>query len=229
MSQNLPIAVQDLALRLGANSQANCTRVWLLQKGRIRPLGSKHWMAFKAEQSISTTECHFSWRARAGPFGCISVCDALSEAGPQLDVVALGFLPLVRAQRTVALQRGELMRYLAELAWAPDAILGNPKLRWRVESSNRLAVCAGVGENACEVILGLDSQGRIASAYAPDRPRSAVPPCLPTPWSGRFSDYRCRDGRWIPTAGEVAWEIDGMQVVYWQGQVESWEARSSGQ
>ena len=51
-----------------------------------------------------------------------------------MDVLALGFIPLVRAQHTTALQRGELMRYLAELAWAPDAILHNPHLRWREEA-----------------------------------------------------------------------------------------------
>ena len=115
------------------------------------------------------------------------------------------------------------MRYLAELAWAPDAILANPKLRWRAESTDRLAVSAGEGDTLCEVMLGLDGQGRIASASAPDRPRSAVPPCLPTPWRGRFSDYRRQDGRWIPFAGEVAWEIQGKEIIYWQGQLESWE------
>ena len=227
MTNNLPLAVQNLALRLGANSLANSACVRLQQRGRIRPLGSKRWMNFTAKQSISTRQCQFDWRARAGPFGCISVCDALTEAGAQLEVVALGFLPLVRAERTVALQRGELMRYLAELAWAPDAILGNLELRWREESSDKLAVSAGQGENLCEVMLGLDNQGRIASAFAPDRPRSAVPPCLPTPWSGRFWDYRRQDDRWIPFAGEVAWQIDGEQVVYWQGQLDSWQAGSS--
>ena len=30
-------------------------------------------------------------------------------------------------------------------------------------------------------------------------------------------------GFWIPFAGEVAWEIDGRQEVYWQGRVETWE------
>lgn len=180
-------------------------------------------MAFTAKQSISTTRCEFDWRARAGPFGILSVRDALSETGGKLDVVALGFIPLMHAQPTVALQRGELMRYLAELAWAPDAILQNTNLRWQEQGPSLLAVSAGSGETASEVLLTLDSQGRIASAFAPDRPRSAVPPCLPTPWTGRFTDYRLQDGRWIPFAGEVAWEISGKQVVYWQGQLENWK------
>ena len=220
---SLPPAVKDLALRLGADPDQSQPHVWLHQTGRIRPLGSKRWMAFTATQSISTLQCRFDWRARAGPFGFISVCDAVGESGGQLDVLALGFIPLVRTPHTTALERGELMRYLAELAWAPDAILHNRQLRWREEGADRLAVGAGSGETAVEVILSLDDQGRIAGVFAPDRPRSAVPPYLPTPWSGRFSDYRHVNGRWIPFAGEVSWEIEGKQICYYQGRIEKWE------
>jgi len=50
--------------------------------------------------------------------------------------MALGVIPVARAERSSALMRGELMRYLAELAWAPDAFLFNTTLfnttlRWR--------------------------------------------------------------------------------------------------
>ena len=43
----------------------------------------------------------------------------------RFDIVALGFIPIARAKHTPALVRGELMRYLAEIPWAPDAILCN--------------------------------------------------------------------------------------------------------
>jgi len=115
------------------------------------------------------------------------------------------------------------MRYLAELPWAPDAILLNTDLRWRKDGPDTLAVSAGSGETASEVVLSLDSDGRIAGGFAPDRPRSAVAPILPTPWRGRFSDYRRHNDRWLPFAGEVAWEIDGKEIVYWQGRIDRWE------
>jgi hypothetical protein len=118
------------------------------------------------------------------------------------------------------------MRYLAELAWAPDAILLNAALRWREEGLDMLAVSAGSVETASEVLLSLDNEGRIAGGFAPDRPRSATAPFLPTPWRGRFSDYRHHNGMWLPFAGEVAWVIDGKENVYWQGRIEYWEADS---
>ena len=131
-------------------------------------------------------------------------------------------IPIVRAARTPELVRGEMMRYLAELAWTPAAILLNTNLRWRVDGPDTLAVSAGLGEAAPQVSLSLDGDGRIAGAYALDRPRSVAATSVPTPWRGRFSDYRIHEGRWIPSAGEVAWEIDGKPVVYWQGTIETW-------
>ena len=136
--------------------------------------------------------------------------------------MALGCIPIARTERSSALMRGELMRYLAELAWAPHALLLNTALRWRVNAPDALAVSAGAGETASEVVLNLDSEGRIAGAFALDRPRSATEPILPTPWRGRFSDYRLHNGIWIPFAGEVSWEIKGREEIYWQGRIETW-------
>lgn len=192
----------------------NITTVKLKQTGRLKQrVGAASWTSFTTTQTISTRECAFDWRARAGPFGMVSARDALKGVEGRFDVMVLGVIPIARAEHSFALMRGELMRYLAELAWAPDAILLNTALRWREDGPDRLAVSAGDGETAAEVILSLDSEGRIAGGFAPDRPRSAAAPILPTPWRGRFADYRHHDTMWLPFAGEVAWEIDGKEEV----------------
>jgi hypothetical protein len=220
---DLPAAVYDLAMRLGVKPQSNQCGVRLRQTGRMkRNLDVETWMAFTATQTISARVCEFDWRAKAGPFGLISGRDALAGGEGRFDIMALGFIPIARAKRTLALVRGELMRYLAEIAWAPDAILFNSLLRWREDGSDTLCVSAGAGETTSEVILSLDSEGRIAAGFAPDRPRSATAPLLPTPWRGRFSDYRLHNDTWLPFAGEVAWEIDGKEALYWQCQIDHW-------
>jgi hypothetical protein len=220
-------AVYDLALRLGTDPSRKSPAVRLGQTGRMRQVGASRWMAFRAEQTIANFHCAFDWRARTGPAGLVSVRDALTEDGGRLDVRALGFIPIARARGSPALTRGELMRYLAELAWAPDAILLNAELRWREDGPDKLVVGAGFGETAAEVVLSLDSQGRISSGYAPDRPRAVKAPFLPTPWRGRFSDYRRHNNIWLPFAGEIAWVIDGEENVCWQGRIEHWEAQNS--
>lgn len=114
--KRLPAAVYDLALRLGASPEMRRTTVKLTQTGRMKQrLEATSWMSFTATQTISTSECAFDWRARFGPFGMISVRDALKGGQGRLDVTALGVIPVARTERSSALMRGELMRYLAEL------------------------------------------------------------------------------------------------------------------
>jgi len=219
----LPAAVYDLAQRLCVKPDQRQVGVKLTQTGRMRQnLKSASWMLFTATQTLSTRDCAFDWRARFGPFGLISVRDALERGRGRLDVKAIGIVPIASAPRTPELMRGELMRYLAELPWAPAAILLNSELRWRVAGPDALAVSAGAGETLTEVVLSLDNDGRIVGAFAPDRPRSVGKAYLPTPWRGQFTDYRLHEGRWIPFAGEVAWEIDGKPEVYWQGTIKTW-------
>jgi hypothetical protein len=225
---NLPAAVYDLAIRLGVKPQDNPSGVNLTQTGRMkRDLGSESWMAFTATQTIRTRTCEFDWRAKAGPFGVISGRDSLTGGEGRFEILALGLIPIALAPRTAALVRGELMRHLAEIAWAPHAILCNPGLRWRMDGPETLSVGAGTGETACEVRLSLDGEGRIAGAYAADRPRSAAEPTLPTPWRGRFADYRRFGDIWLPVAGEVAWEIDGKERLYWQCRIAAWKLSAS--
>ena len=213
-------AVRDLALRLGADRDVRNAMIRLKQSGRMQQPGGA-WRSFRASQSIDTARCAFDWRARTGPGGLLSVRDALTADGARLEVRLLGFR-VDGAGGSAALWRGELMRYLAELAWAPDAILHNHALRWRTDGPDRFIVGAGQGDTETEIMLDLGSDGRIAGAFAPDRPRSPKPPFLPTPWQGRFTDY-CRHGtRWLPFAAEVGWVIDGVEAIYWQGRLDKW-------
>lgn len=73
-----------------------------------------------------------------------------------------------------------------------------------------------------EVQLGLDSDGQIASVYAPDRPRKEGAIFVERPWRGRFFDYRWRGGRCLPFAGEVGWDVGAESFVAWRGELTDW-------
>ena len=221
-----PSAVYDLAIRLGANPGLNRSTVRLSQTGQMKDIGATKWKPFSATQTIATRTCDFDWRARFGPLGMISVRDEFLKGAGHFTVKAFGIVPITTAPNSPQLSRAELMRYLAELAWAPDAILFNTGLRWREVGHDTLAVSAGIGETAAEVVLTLDGEGRIAGAFAPDRARAVKPPYLPTPWRGRFSDYRRHQDMWLPFAAEVGWEIDGKLHLYYQGQLDDWQSAS---
>ncbi len=174
---------------------------------------------------MSVIHCAFEWRARTGPLSIIFVRDILEKGEGKLSIKALGLIPIARIEPSPALTRGQLIRYLAELPLAPDAILCNDWLAWRSMRAGTLNVSSGTGDRAAEVTFTLDGDGRVIEVFADDRPRAVGKDFVPTPWRGRFSDYRLHEGRWLPFAAEVEWEIDGKPDVVWQGRMESWGIR----
>ncbi len=179
-------------------------------------------MRFRARQRISLERPEFAWLARTGPFGCVHVLDSMADGRGRLEVRAIGLLKLAGAGGRGPAAKGELMRYLAELAWAPDAIPRNPTLGWTVVDDRTLRVAAGAGEARGEVTLSLDENGRIGGVSAPDRPRREGAGFVERPWRGRFMEYRRHAGRWLPFAAEVAWVLDGEAFIAWRGALLDW-------
>ena len=103
---------------------------------KLRPDAA--WTKVPAHQTIGIGAPAFAWDAWAGiaPLIGIRVIDAYVGGAGRLKVRLFGSIPLATAtgpQVTYA----ELFRYLAELPWAPHAILGNPSLRWREIDATR--------------------------------------------------------------------------------------------
>ena len=180
-------------------------------------------MRFRATQMIDLRRPRFEWHAVIGPLGLISVIDAFRDDQPKQEVRLFRRLRIAGMSGGAAAAKGEIMRYLAELAWAPDAILHNHLLEWSVGGGHTLRVNAGHGPARAAVEFRLDRDGRIGSVFAPDRPRKEASGFVERPWHGRFSDYRLHEGRWLPFAGEVGWVLAGQEFVVWRGEMTSWQ------
>jgi hypothetical protein len=67
-----------------------------------------------------------------GPASCLTVVDRLSREDARSELRLFGLIPLSRnPSDAAALQKGQIMRYLAEIPWAPGAILRNRTLEWK--------------------------------------------------------------------------------------------------
>jgi hypothetical protein len=219
---DLPDEVRALAVRLGAKDRTAASSVKLTQRGVMRDRPGSRWMRFRARQTINLRLPNFEWQAFLPPFGLISVMDSLVDGDARLDVTVFRCLRIDGLRDRTAAAKGEIIRYLAELACAPDAILHNQSIRWSVTDGQTLRASAGHGAAQGEVDLRLNDAGRIGSVFATDRPRKEGSRLVERPWHGRFSDYRQHKGRWLPFAGEVGWTVAGQEFVVWRGEMLTW-------
>lgn len=221
---DLPFEVAELAARQGGGSSALAVIARFKQTGVMWSAPGAKKMRFSACQIVSAVEPGFVWRARFAPAGFVLVADYFVEGKGGLEVRIGGAFSAVAPIEGDAAAKGELMRYLAELPWHPDAILANRALEWHVVKPSTIKVAAGQGAARAEVTLHLDPSGLVTCAEASGRPQITSGVTVERPWRGRFWDYRHISGRVLPTQAEVAWVIDGKEFVYWRGKIETWQA-----
>ena len=117
--------------------------VWLSQCGEMRTNLGDAWRPFTAKQVIGIHQPGFAWLARVQVTSLLSarILDCYVDGEGLLEARLFGSLRLARAAGPQA-DKGELMRYLAELAWAPHAMLHNPQLSWREIDATTVEVSA---------------------------------------------------------------------------------------
>jgi hypothetical protein len=182
---SLPALVRDYverALRDGVGS-GQTARVEQAGEMVLKPGGGPH--RFTATEEFSVDRVAFAWRARFPILGPLSlqVVDSYDAGEGLLEVRALG-LPLQR-KRAPELAEGEAYRYLAEIPWAPQAIVANPELEWRQLETRSVEVATRVRGRRLAVRLRFNDAGEIAQTFA-ERPR-AESGNRAVPWGRRVS------------------------------------------
>ena len=173
--------------------------------------------AFTATEEFAVDRVLFAWRARFPMLGPLSmlVIDSYDGTEGRLEVRLLG-LPLQR-KGGPELAHGEALRYLAEIAWVPHAILANHQLTWRAVDVQTVEVATSVQDERIAVRLLFNEAGDIAQTIA-ERPRLEAGNATTT-WIGEYADYQQFNGARLPTRGEVRWELPDGPFVYWRGMI----------
>ncbi len=199
--------------------------VRLRQSGEMRTAPNAPWRPFTAEQVIDVHHPGFAWLARmqAVPLLSAHVLDCYVDGEGLLEVRLCGSWPLARLAGPEA-SKGELMRYLAELIWAPHTMLHNPELSWREIDATTVEVSAKSAHGPARVRLVFDN-GDITRMEADDRPRAIGRRVVPTRWRGSCSGYREIGGCRIPTEAVVSWLLDGEPFEYWRGTITAFEVK----
>lgn len=180
----------------------------------------ERWLEFTSNQRVVLARPGFDWDARIRMLPGLSfrVHDAYVGGEGILNARLLG-LPLVNLRGTTELARGELMRFLAEAAWYPTALLPSQGVSWTPVDGRHARATFVDGGTRVSLTFGFAANGLIETVRAEDRGRTVAGKTVPTPWEGRWTQYAERGGMQVPLEGEVAWLLPGSRKPYWRGRV----------
>lgn len=180
-----------------------------------------NWRQFTSSQIAFTRPIGFDWDGRIAiaPGLSVFVHDAYLAGGGVLHAELQGLVTVADIRGTPEVAHGELMRFLAESAWYPTALLPSQGVRW--EPIDNMSARATLADGATIVSLDFrfDTEGLVSSVRSAARHRTVNGVLVATPWQGRFWDYEIRNGMRIPLQGEVAWELPDGLWPYWRGRI----------
>lgn len=226
MSAHLPDRIREFALRAGASPDDLAKSIRFAQAAEMQLGAGKPWQMFQARQVVACGEAGFLWQARQMLWVLpkFQVVDAFVAGQGSLTVRLLGLFRIVHAIGP-ELSHDEALRYLAELPLAPDAMLGNPDIKWRALQSDWVEASLLVGERRAVVRFGFDVSGDIVEMRADARATTdnAGNP-VQYPWLGFFRSCRRVGPRRIPTELEVGYIRPSGYRAYFQARITGYEA-----
>lgn len=181
----------------------------------------ERWRPFTSSQRVTIRRPGFVWDGRVSllPGLALLVHDACVAGEGLLHATLAGCLTLSRLQGTPAVAQGELMRYLAEAAWYPTALLPGQGVHWDAIDARSARATLSEGSTTAALVFRFGDDDLVESVRSEARGRMVGTRVLPTPWEGRWSNYQWQDGMQVPRDGEVAWLLQHGRQPYWRGRI----------
>jgi hypothetical protein len=179
------------------------------------------WSAFTSDQLVTTRRPGFDWdaRMRMAPGLSVFVHDAYVAGEGILHAALCGLITLADLRSTPEVAEGELLRFLAEAAWYPTALLPSQGTHWDALDDTSARASLVDGATTVSLVFHFDAAGLIHTVHAGARYRTVNGALVATPWQGRFWAHEVRDGMRIPLHGEVAWLLPESPLPYWRGRI----------
>jgi hypothetical protein len=179
------------------------------------------WKPFTSEQEVVTQRPGFDWDGRVAmmPGLPVRVHDAYVAGEGILHASLLGLFSLVDMRGGGDVAEGELMRFFAEAAWYPTALLPSQSVRWEAVDHRSAYATLTEGTISISMLFTFDEQGLIETVSTEARGRTVNGEFVPAPWQGRFWNYEERGDMLVPLDGEVAWLLPEGAKPYWRGHI----------
>lgn len=220
--EGLPAVVQRYLRQVLRDGQPMVTAVSVRHSGMMNlSETSERWKPFASDQRVILRRPGFDWQATVSmmPGLPVRVHDTYVAGNGMLHAAVLGLFTVARVSGTRDMAEGELMRFFAEAAWYPTALLPSQGVRWDAVDERSARGTLRDGDIELTLLFGFNEEGLLETVRAEARGRMVSGQPVRTPWQGRFWNYDERNGMRVPLDGEVAWLLPEGPRPYWRGSI----------
>jgi hypothetical protein len=183
----------------------------------------EQWKPFTSRQRVVTRRPGFVWNARIAmaPGVGVYVHDAYVGGEGILNPAILGLFSLAAPIDAGVLAHGEFVRFFAEAAWYPTALLPSQGVRWEAVDDRSAKATLADGMVSATMLVNFNAADLIESASVEARAAMVGKSVVMMPWEGRMSNYEVREGMLVPLTCEAAWLRPEGRAPYWRGTITS--------
>jgi hypothetical protein len=151
----------------------------------------------------------------------VYVHDAYVGGEGILNPAILGLYSLAGPIDAGVLAHGEFVRFFAEAAWYPTALLPSQGVRWEAVDDRSAKATLADGMVSATMLVNFNAADLIESASVEARAAMVGKSVVMMPWEGRMSNYEVREGMLVPLTCEAAWLRPEGRAPYWRGTITS--------
>jgi hypothetical protein len=221
---SLPAPVKRLFRAALKDGQPIVSAVTIEHTGTFNmKLSGDQWKRFTSRQRVVTRRPGFVWNARITmvPGLGVYVHDAYVGGEGILNPAILGLYSLAEPVEASVLAQGELVRFFAETAWYPTALLPSQGVRWEAVDDRSAKATLEDGKISVMMLVNFNGADLIESVRVEARAAIVGKAIVMMSWEGRMSNYQMRDGMLIPLTCEAAWLRPEGRAPYWRGTISS--------
>ncbi len=184
---------------------------------------AEQWKPFTSQQRVVTRRPGFLWDAQISmlPGLTVRVIDSYIAGQGLLHAAIFGLFTMADVSGDGEIARGEFMRYFAEAAWYPTALLPSQGVRWAAVDDRSANATIVDGPLTLTLLFRFNDAGLISSFRAEARGSMVDKVVVMAPWEGSWSNYQTLGGMTVPFTGEVAWIRPEGRKPYFVGTVTS--------
>lgn len=202
----LPDPVQRWLRTSGVVGKAHPNTLRIEQRGTLRLKPNGRWLPFRAVQHFSIDPPSFVWQAqvRMAPLVTIAAHDRYVDGHGQMLIKPLYFFTAANSSGA-EVDQGTLVRYMAEMAWFPQAAT-NSYLHWQAVNEHQAKVTMEYNGISASGLYTFDEDGNVTSFEAL-RYGDFDGTYRQEPWQVSVTGYKNLGGRRLGSSSELTWKL----------------------